>query len=247
MRTASILCVAAVLFTLLVPNQIRNRVLAGQKRSPTPTAATRRGCLAEGEVWNEVNKLSSADSYPEQAKVVNLLMKDSRKSSLCRKRLISSLVKAMDKPDLDLEHDRGSFYLWHYGSEMLSDLKATEALDFLIAYLALHDGTPFPLNHHPAMVAVVRMGKIAMPNLEAALRKTRDPSLRRHIVFCIGWLGGPSTRKVLTEALSVENDPCARSFISATLVALNNKHHPNQITSSDRLKWYAAFRCNGNT
>lgn len=243
MRTALIYSVAMVFFIFLGSIKSEPRFLPDKKTS-IPTGATRASCLAEDELSNKLNRLSSSASESQQAKIVNLLMKDARKSSLCRKRLISSLVKEMDKPDLDLARDRGSFYLWHYGSEMLSDLRAIEALDFLIAHLELHDGTPFPLNHHPAMVAVVRMGKIAMPNLEAALMKTRDPVLRRHVVFCIGWVGGPSARKVLTHALSVENDACVRSFISATLMALNNKHQPNQITSSDRLKWYGAFRCN---
>ena len=228
-------------FTLVISNQIGNQILADQKRSSTTAT---RSCLAEDELSNELNKLASSASDSEQAKISSVLMKNARASSSCRKRVISSLVKAMDKPHLDLARVRGSFYLWHYGSEMLADLKATEALDFLIAHLDLHDGTPFPLNHHPAMVAVVRIGKVAMPNLEAALRKTSDPYLRRHVVFCIGWVGGPGARKVLTQAVSVEDDPCVRSFISATLIALNNKQQPNRITSSDRLKWYAAFRCN---
>ncbi|HEU4931422.1 MAG TPA: HEAT repeat domain-containing protein, partial [Pyrinomonadaceae bacterium] len=212
-----------------------------------PTGRMQHNCLSAGEISNQLSKLSSADSNAEQASVVNRLLEDGRKSSICRKQLISSLISAMDKPNRDLSTDRAEFYVWHYGAEILAKLRATESLDFLIAHLDVYDGVDFPMNHHPAMVAVVRMGNLAVPKLNKALSNTRDPRLRRHVVFCIGWLGGPTARKVLAQALAVENDTCTRSFITATLEALSNKQKPNQITSSDRLRWYGSFQCNGQS
>lgn len=201
----------------------------------------RNNCLDDTELSTALKKLTSANSNSEQQSIVNRLMDGARKSALCRKRLISSLMTAMDRPNLDLARDRESFYIWHYGSKMLSDLRATEALDFLIAHFNLHDGTDFPLNHHPAMAAVVRMGKIAVPNLDSALRTTADPVLRRYVVFCLGWVGGASVQKILTRASAVETDACVRTFIASTLEALNNRQH--QITPANRLRWYASIRC----
>lgn len=63
------------------------------------------------------------------------------------------LIGKLEKTDRDLLLNRSSFFLWHYGSKLLSDLKAVEALDLFIANFDLHDGTPFPFNHHPALVA----------------------------------------------------------------------------------------------
>lgn len=228
----------------LISNPTGDTIVARADKVAIPGVPSSRSCLSEAELSNELHKLSFAESYAEQAKIVDLLIRDARKSLLCRKEIISGLMKAMDKPNLDLERDRASFYLWHYGSKILANLKATEALDFLIAHLDLHDGVVFPLNHHPAMNAVVKIGKVAIPNLDAALRKSSEPYLRRLIVFCMGWLGGPTARKNIEEALAVETDACVRSFMRSTLMALNNRQQPNQITSSDRLKWYGSFRCN---
>jgi hypothetical protein len=80
-----------------------------------------------------------------------------------------------------------------------------------------------------------------MPYNYAISLFTRDPDLGRHVVFCIGSIGEPSTREVLTQALSVEKDACVRAFITATLEALNNKQESGQFGSADRLKWHGRY------
>ena len=83
-------------------------------------------------------------------------------------------MSAMDQPDLDLTGGTPQFYLWHYGTRVLGELKTVEALDLLIANSELHDGTPFPFNHRPALGAVVDMGEAALPKLQATLRDNPD-------------------------------------------------------------------------
>lgn len=241
MKILWIVFVAFVLLTSMVPERSGNSHVLGPET--IRSAHIDATCVTERELLDELDKLSVAETQTERANIVDLLIGEARKSLQCRKKVITVLARTMDKPDLDLERDRPAFNLWHYGSEILAELKATEALDVLIAHLDLHDGTVFPLNHHPAMVAVVRMGRIAMPRLAAALRESDNPYLRRHIAFCIGWLGGTNAQRILRKALSIETDACTGTFIRRTLAALNNKTQPNQITSSDRLKWYASFRC----
>lgn len=202
-------------------------------------------CLVEADLSSEVTKLAFAATYEQQEKIKNLLLRQARRSTSCRTRVISVLVQAMDKPDLDLEHDRASLYVWLFGAEILPALRAVEALDLLIAHLEVHDGTPWPLSHHPAMTAVGRMGELALPKLITALRQSPDAYHRRHVVFCLTWIGGPSARRALSDSLSRETNSCTKSFIQSSLRALANKQKPNHIAEPDRLQWYASFLCRG--
>lgn len=174
-----------------------------------------------------------------------MLFENANRSTTCRKRVIATLVMAMDQPNVDLVRDRRSFYLWHYGSELLGDLRASEALDLLIKHLDLNDRTPFPLNHHPALVGVIRMGPIALPKLNIVLRQNPDRYMRRYAVFCIASIGGVSANQALRQALSSETDPCVKGFRQASLAAFKNSRVPNQVSGDDQSNWYSAFLCGG--
>lgn len=187
-------------------------------------------CLGENEILTNLRSLSSEQSLPQQESAKRNLIEDANKS------------RAMDKPLAELRNDRSSFYLWHYGSEILATLKAEESLDLLIENFELDDGTSFPLNHHPAVVNVIRMGSIAVPKLGAVLRQSNDPNSRHYAVFCIASIGGPDARTVLLEALPSESNTCVRSFIKASLEALDGA--TLQIASDRRTRWYGAFLCN---
>jgi hypothetical protein len=125
----------------------------------------------------------------------------------------------------------------------LSELKAVESLDFLIAHFDLDDGTVFPLNHHPALVSVINMGEIALPKLETIVMKSSNDLTRRYAVFCLAQIGGPTAKKILQQALDSFSDKCLSKFIKASLTAFNNKALPNHITSKNRTKWYSTFLC----
>ena len=208
-------------------------------------AASRTGCLADDNISVTVQKLSSAQSQSEEDRARALLLDNARRSPRCRKQVITALMSAMGKPNLDFKRDQTSYFLWSDGAELLGDLKAAEALDLLISHLDLNDGTSsVNVTHQPALVGVIRMGPIAIPKLEGVLRHSPDRNMRRYAVFCIARIGGPSGKRALKDALPSESDRCVSQFIRISINALDNKRLPNQITSKDRGKWFSAFLCN---
>jgi HEAT repeat protein len=202
-------------------------------------------CVREDEIATSLKKLASAQTASEQEDITKLLLENGQRSANCRKRVVAALLRTLDQPDVDLVRDRSSFYLWHYGTELLGELEAVEALDLLIKHLDLNDGTPFPLNHHPALGGVIRMGPVAIPKLNTVLTSSTDRYMRRYAAFCIASIGGVSARQVLEAALVSESDPCVKNFLQASLTAFQNNDMPNQISSVDRSKWYTAFLCDG--
>jgi hypothetical protein len=218
--------------------------LQGQvELSKTGEPASISACLPEGDVSDALRKISSAQTYSEQQEAVALLRDDAGKGPICRTQVVGALVTAMDKPNLNLMTNRPNFYLWHYGSELLADLKAVEALDLLIKHLKLNDGSIYPLSHYPAVGALVDMGEIALPRLKDVLRQDPDRLMRRYAAFCVASIGGPSAKRVLREALVSESDQCVGAFIRASLDAFNNKTLPDYISSEKRTKWYSAWLC----
>lgn len=98
-------------------------------------------------------------------------------------------MSAMDQPNLDLTGGTPQFFLWHYGTKLLGELKAVEAMDLLIANFLQHDGSGFPLNHYPALGGAIHMGEVALPKLQSALKEHPDRYIRRHVVFALLSLG----------------------------------------------------------
>ena len=207
-------------------------------------AATSSPCLGDKEIETNIKLLSSGQSLSHQQNAQNQLIEGAKKSGECRKRIISALINAMNGNTANLNSDRSGFYLWHYGSEILSSLKAEEALDFLIEHLGLDDGTAFPLNHHPALVSVTRMGSLAIPKLSAVLKENQDPNLRQYAVFCLGIIGGSDAQKALADALPSEQNRCVSAFIKASLDAFKDSSLPGQIDPEKRAHWYGSFLCN---
>jgi hypothetical protein len=154
-------------------------------------------------------------------------------------------MSAMDQPNVDLTGGTPQFFLWHYGTQLLGELKATEALDLLISNLDRHDGSGFPFNHYPALGGVINMGEIALPRLQAVLGENQNHFTRRLIVFSIALIGGQAAHQILTQALERETNPCVASCIRASLTAFANKRQPHHISDKSRTEWYTTFLCNG--
>ena len=200
-------------------------------------------CMTESEVSNALQRLASSNRATEQQTIAATLRDNASQSAECRKQLVTLLIATLEKTDRDLLLNRSSFFLWHYGSKLLADLKAVEALDLLIANFELHDGTPFPFNHHPALVAAANIGEEAIPALKSVLDGNGDDSTRRYAVFCLAQIGGKVAKQVLHDRLASESNCCVSNSIRASLQAFENKTLPNRITSERRAKWYAAFMC----
>ena len=203
-----------------------------------------QGCASDSEVAMAVRTLSHG-RYEDQQKAVARLKEDAGRSTICRKQVIASLMSAMDQSNVDLTAGTPQFFLWHYGTQLLGELKATEALDLLIANFDRHDGSGFPFNHYPAIGGVISMGEIALPRLQTALRENPDRFTRRLTVFCIALIGGRPAHQILTQALKGETDPCVASCIQASITAFKNKKRPHHISDEQRTTWYTTFLCNG--
>jgi len=116
-------------------------------------------------------------------------------------------MKVMDKPNLDFNRDKGSYYLWLYGAEVLADLRASEALDLLVSHLNLaHHIYSSSMSHQPALLGVIRMGPIAIPKLGEVLRHNPDPKMRYSAVYCLATIGGDSVVGLLKSAQDWESD-----------------------------------------
>jgi len=126
---------------------------------------------------------------------------------------------------------------------MLADLKATEALDLLIANIDFTNGFESSLNDFPALVAILEIGAPAIPKLQIALKNDSVPHRRKFAALCIAYIGGDQARRALTNALPVETDPCVKKFLELSLQAFDNKEKPNHISSALNGKWLAAFYC----
>ena len=201
------------------------------------------GCMAESDVSNALERLATSDRTAEKQAIVTTLHDNASQSVQCRKQLVTLLIASLEKTDRDLALNRSSFFLWHYGSKLLADLEAVEALDFLIANFEIHDGTPFPFDHHPAIVAAIDIGEKAIPALKSVLDGSTDDSTRRYAVFCLAQMGGKVAKQVLHDRLATEANCCVTNCIRASLQAFENKTLPDNITSEQRTKWYTTFMC----
>ena len=166
-----------------------------------------------------------------------------RRSPECRAKIITTLLRAMDKPGLNMERDPDSFFLWHFGGELLSELRATEALDLLVANLEITDGESINFTHYPALETVIGIGESSIPKLTEKLKHEERPGIRKLAVFCIGWIGGASAKHALAEALPNEKDKCVRDFIRFFLKSFENRKRPNHMAVGDYSKWSSAFSC----
>jgi len=124
-------------------------------------------------------------------------------------------------------------------------LKATEALDLLIANIDFTDGWSASISEHhfPALAAILRIGQPAIPKLQIALNNDSKPHRRKFAAFGIAYIGGAQAKTALKGAMSGENDPCVKNFLKVSLQAFDNKAKPNHIRSELNSKWLAAFYC----
>lgn len=201
-------------------------------------------CMSERALAESLAALTSSSS--KQATHRKRLLRYARTSPTCRSQVIAALMNAMDKPDLSLEKDQSAFFLWHYGGEVLGALRASEALDFLIANLGVTDGESPSMTHYPAVATVIRIGLSSIPKLGEKLKHEQNAGTRRLAVFCIATIGGTAAKQTLVEALPRETDKCVSDLIQVTLKSFDNRRRPNQIASDDKAKFFSAFYCPGD-
>jgi hypothetical protein len=207
---------------------------------PFAHGAVLKSCAARPELEHAVRELSSKQTHRELEVARLRLVNTARLSTTCRAEVISSIIKTMDKPQLDVYRD---FNLWRYGANLLGDLKASEGLDLLIRNLSFTDDSSINLTHYPAMEGVIKIGLPAIPKLAVALRQSSDITYRYNAVFCIAQIGGPEAIQELRTAISSERDSCVRNFMQVSIDVLNNPRAVGKINPEDHNKWLAALTC----
>jgi hypothetical protein len=198
-------------------------------------------CLVEDDLLNAVQKLSEG-GYSEFERTKELFLKDAGRSPRCRENIIAALMNAMQESDPNYKSNRDTYFLWRYGSELLGELKAVEALDLLISHMGFTFGSfSSSMRHQPVLYGVICMGGVAIPKLAAVLQENPDRDMRMYAVFCLSRIGGQSAMTVLRGAFPSESDKCVSEFIRVVVKAFDNKLRPNQITMKDQDEWYTAF------
>jgi len=204
---------------------------------------TDTSCVSKEDLAAAIKSLSSPLNDAKLTQVRQVIFDNAKRSEKCRTQVVTALMTAMDKPNLDFEHDPESYNTWTYGAGFLGELKAAEALDLLLAHLKDTDGLSASMSHFPALDGVIAMGSIAIPKLSEILKKHPDRYMRRSAAFCLAEIGGPTATSALREALANDTDQCNRQFLAISIKALENRQQPNQITAGDRAEWYSAFYC----
>jgi len=194
-------------------------------------------CGDSDKLTNAVKELGG--SYDDGQKGRVTLLEAAAKSRKCKKQIVSLIMKAMDKPDLDLSRDQASYYLWREGSTLLGELKATEALDLLISHIGINDGEwSVTMVHQPALGGIIEMGSIAIPKLSVLLRSP-DRASRHDAVYCLSFIGGASALQALKQALPSETDSCTKRFLQVSIRGLDNQKK----ILKDNGEWLSAFLC----
>ena len=201
------------------------------------SGASGKRCLTEDQVSDAISKLSG---QIQVAQARNIFLTAARRSSDCRRRVITALMNAMDKPNLDIKFNQTDGDLWYEGSILLGDMKAVEALDLLIKHLYMDDGSwSRTMIHTPALQGVIRMGQRAIPKLSAVLLHDADSTKRHYAVFCLFFIRGRASG-VLKKAVHSETDECVRRFMRESIKGLDNKKAD---TIEDHEAWWSAFGC----
>jgi len=182
---------------------------------------------------------------PELNKVSQSLLIKARTAPGCRTQLIEALIGAMEQATNPAANQYKNFFLWQHGGSLLADLKATEALDLLIANIDITDGWSASVSQSnlPALAAILRIGSPAIPKLQFVLTNDSDPVKRKFAALAIAYIGGPQARRALTNALPGETDPCVKNFVRVSVQAFDNKEKPNHVSSALNGKWLSAFYC----
>jgi len=202
-------------------------------------------CVQDAELRQSLATLK-LQGGPDVAKVYEAFLTKANTTPECRTEVVEALISGLEQASKDNKMNQNEkFFLWQAGAGLLADLKATEALDLLVANINLTDGwsTSLSQSHTPVLAAILEFGAPAIPKLQTLLSKDSDPSKRLFAALAIASIGGSQARKALSSALPNETDPCVKNFVNVSLQAFNNKKKPNHISSELNGKWLSAFYC----
>ena len=247
LRRHRLLLLGCWLFTL-TPNfpQSVNPAKEPSRRMGASQMGPAAQCIRKTQLSENLVILRLHLSGDDLFKAEQLLLRSAKSSQDCRSQVIQALMTEMEKPGRDDGLggvDDETYALWRNGAALLRELRATEALDLLIANFGLTDGLSTTLGHYPALDPIIAMGPLSIPKLQEVLSKNPEPSKRKFAVYCLGSIGGVKARNALANALPGETDSCVKKFISVSLEVFNNKPKPNQIPAEVQPSWYSYIYC----
>ena len=201
-------------------------------------------CFHDTELSESIATLKQQGGA-DVAKVSESLLTQARTANGCRIQVVQALISSMAQATNPTANQYENFFLWLHGASLLADLKATEALDLLIANIDLTDGWSASISesHFPALIAILRIGHPAIPKLQTVLSNDSESNRRKFAAFCIAYIGGGQAKMALKSALPRETDPCVKGFLQVSLKAFNNMTKPNHVSSALNGKWLASFYC----
>jgi len=183
---------------------------------------------ATGEASKLLQKLQSADDLNrKQAK--KELGALARGSSEGREEAIRELIKLVEGSDDRLRLTSKAHYeAWESAVELLGELKATEAIDSLIACIDCNDGTGgLSFDRYPALKALTKLGAAAVPKLTAALSDPRF-NTRKYAALALGEIRDPSATPALEQALLMEQNPEVVASLKIALRTLKTEESINR-------------------
>jgi hypothetical protein len=199
-------------------------------------------CLQASELSETLTTLKK-QSGEDVGTVSRVLLSKARTSSSCRIQVVQALIRAMDQASKDASNQNEKIFLWENGASLLTELRATEALDLLIENIGITDGLSISISHYPALGAILKIGQPAIPKLQIALNKESEPYRRKFAAFAIAYIGGSQARRALANVLPSETDPCVKNFLRISLQSFDNKEKPNHVSSALNGEWLSAFYC----
>jgi hypothetical protein len=229
---------------VIVPTLVWPALDATEARSLqtiTPSVRFAR-CFQNNELSESLATLKLQGGVDVTRVSENLLTK-ARNAPRCRTQVVQALIRGMEQATNLTTNQYENYFLWQHGASLLAELKATEALDLLIANIDITDGLSTSLSHCPALVAILRIGEPAILKLQTVLSQDAEPVRRNFAALAIAYIGGGQARRALTTALPSETDPCVKNFLRVSLQAFNNRAKPNHISSELNGKWLSAFYC----
>jgi hypothetical protein len=209
-------------------------------------------CKHESATIEMALRQLSSGNYNQIQHARNTFLNVARHSNICRNEVVHALMKVMDKPNLDFERQPSDYYLWREGSQLLGELKATEALDLLISHLDMNNGFhSASMVFQPAVLGVRLIGQAAIPKLALALQRNPQAGIRMAAAHCLTSIGGESAMNALRQAQESESNPCVANFILVSLKTFTYKSKSGisfgnkapQANEQARQSWLLAFRC----
>jgi len=161
---------------------------------------------------------SRDDNVRSEAEIALVVF--ARNSAANRELAIQEVLDDVSKQEeLDGTHSvlTTTFLYWRSVTNIFVELQASEALDVLTKCVACGNGLLGNSDEPPAAYALVRMGKLAVPKLAAALLNEPNGYKRIKIVICLSRIGGPEATASLKRALRSEKTKAVREYIQIAL------------------------------